>query len=67
MRRLVIIDQINPQWAKYYRRGEIETMVRGAGFVDVRAHHRHSYSWTVVGPVFLARSDQGRLRFSSHL
>ena len=25
-------------------------MVRDAGFVDVRAHHRHDYSWTLIGP-----------------
>jgi SAM-dependent methyltransferase len=49
VRRLVIVDQINPQWAKYYRREEIEAVVRDAGFVDVRAHHRHNYSWTVIG------------------
>jgi SAM-dependent methyltransferase len=49
VRRLVILDQINPQWARYYRRAEIEALVRAAGFGDVRAHHRHGYSWTVVG------------------
>jgi hypothetical protein len=49
VRRLVIVDQINPQWAKYYRREEIEALVRAAGFVEVRAHHRHGYSWTVIG------------------
>jgi SAM-dependent methyltransferase len=49
VRRLVIVDQINPQWAKYYSRVEIETVVRDAGFVDVRSHHRHGYSWTVIG------------------
>jgi SAM-dependent methyltransferase len=49
VRRLVIVDQINPQWAKYYRRQEIENLVRDTGFVDVRAHHRHGYSWTVIG------------------
>jgi hypothetical protein len=49
VRRLVIVDQINPQSAKYYRREEIETVVSDAGFVDVRVHHRHGYSWTVIG------------------
>ncbi|WP_249137828.1 class I SAM-dependent methyltransferase [Bradyrhizobium tropiciagri] len=49
VRRLVILDQINPQWAKYYDREEIETLVRSVGFVDVRLHHRHGYSWTVIG------------------
>jgi SAM-dependent methyltransferase len=49
VRRLVILDQINPRWAKYYRQTEITQLVRGAGFEQVRAHHRHGYSWTVIG------------------
>jgi SAM-dependent methyltransferase len=48
-RRLVIVDQINPRWAKYYRRDEAEALLRDAGFKEVRLHHRHSYSWTVTG------------------
>jgi len=49
VRRLIIVDQINPQWAKFYRREEIEGLVCNAGFAQVRAHHRHGYSWTVIG------------------
>ncbi len=48
-RRLVILDQINPRWAKYYTHEEAETLFRDAGFSDVRLHHRHGYSWTVCG------------------
>jgi len=48
-RRLVIYDQLNPAYAKYYRRGEAEALLRDAGFVNVRSHHRHGYSWTVIG------------------
>jgi SAM-dependent methyltransferase len=48
-RRLVILDQINPRWAKYYSRNEAEALLRDAGFRDVRLHHRHGYSWTVCG------------------
>ncbi len=47
-RKLAIVDQINPQWSKYYCRHEIECLVRSAGFSDVRLHHRHGYSWTVA-------------------
>ena len=47
-RRLTIYDQLNPAWAKYYRKDEAEALLKDAGFVDVRAHHRHGYSWTVV-------------------
>lgn len=48
-RRLVIYDQLNPTVARYYRRGEAEALLAEAGFVNVRLHHRHGYSWTVIG------------------
>ena len=48
-RRLVIYDQLNPAYAKYYTQAEARTLLEGAGFGDVRLHHRHGYSWTVVG------------------
>jgi SAM-dependent methyltransferase len=48
-RRLVILDQINPRWAKYYTREEAEALFIDAGFKDIRLHHRHGYSWTVCG------------------
>lgn len=48
-RRLVILDQINPRWAKYYSREEAEALLCDAGFRNVRLHHRHGYSWTVCG------------------
>jgi SAM-dependent methyltransferase len=44
-----IYDQLNPHEARYYTRAEAEELVRGAGFVGVRSHHRLGYSWTVVG------------------
>lgn len=46
---LVIYDQLNPAHAVYLRREEAEDLLRAAGFVEVRSHHRHGYSWTVVG------------------
>lgn len=48
-RHLVIYDQLNPELAKYYRRDEAEALLADAGFTDVRLHHRHGYSWTVIG------------------
>jgi SAM-dependent methyltransferase len=48
-RRLVIYDQLNPAFAKYYRREEAVALLAGNGFRDVMIHHRHGYSWTVVG------------------
>lgn len=45
---LAIFDQLNPAHAKYYRRDEIAELVARAGFADVRLHHRHGYSWSVL-------------------
>lgn len=47
--RLVIYDQLNPAYAKYYNRAEAEELLRQAGFKEVMAHHRRNYSWTVIG------------------
>ena len=48
-RRLAIYDQLNPAYAKYYRRAEAEALLADAGFTDIRLEHRHGYSWTVIG------------------
>jgi SAM-dependent methyltransferase len=48
-RRLTIYDQLNPAYAKYYTRDEAERLLSQAGFVDIQVHHRHGYSWSLVG------------------
>lgn len=48
-RKLVIYDQLNPAYAKYYRKDEAVQLLRSAGFVDIRIHHRHGYSWSIMG------------------
>jgi SAM-dependent methyltransferase len=48
-RRLNIYDQLNPAYAKYYTRRECAELMRAAGFTGVELHHRHGYSWSVVG------------------
>ncbi len=53
-RRLVIYDQLNPAYAKYYRKEEALELLRAAGFVAVQTHHRHNYSWSVIGTKPLA-------------
>jgi SAM-dependent methyltransferase len=71
-RRLVIYDQLNPAYAKYYTEAEARALLERAGFVDVQLYHRHGYSWSVVGtrpgpvvgaqpdPVAGTRPDTGR-------
>ncbi len=48
-RRLIVYDQLNPAYAKYYKRFEAEKLLLDGGFENVRIHHRHGYSWTVIG------------------
>lgn len=49
VRALTIYDQLNPAYAKYYTEREARALLEDAGFRDVRLHHRHGYSWTVLG------------------
>jgi SAM-dependent methyltransferase len=48
-RRLIVYDQLNPSFAKYFTRYEAEKLLLGGGFTNVRVHHHHGYSWTVIG------------------
>jgi 2-polyprenyl-3-methyl-5-hydroxy-6-metoxy-1,4-benzoquinol methylase len=48
-RRLVIYDQLNPAYTKYYREAEVRSLLEQNGFSNVRTHHRHGYSWSVTG------------------
>ena len=48
-RRVVIYDQLNPAYAKFYTRGEARALLARHAFTDIRLHHRHGISWTVVG------------------
>jgi SAM-dependent methyltransferase len=48
-RYLVVYDQLNPNYAKYYTRSETIDLLERAGFADVQTFHRHGYSWTALG------------------
>jgi hypothetical protein len=48
-RRLIIYDQLNPAYAKYYTKKEAIKLLEDGGFINIQAHHRHGYSWTVIG------------------
>jgi SAM-dependent methyltransferase len=48
-RRLIIFDQLNPAYAKYYREQEARDLLASNGFKDIVIFHRHGYSWTVMG------------------
>lgn len=46
---LVIYDQLNPAFSEYYTQARARALLERTGFADVRLHHRHGYSWTVIG------------------
>jgi SAM-dependent methyltransferase len=48
-RYLIIYDQLNPDYAKYYREAEAIDLLARAGFRDIKTHRRHGYSWLVIG------------------
>lgn len=48
-RRLVLYDQLNPAYARYYTQAEAVRLLEDAGFEDVRTYHRHGYSWALTG------------------
>ncbi|MEO5345396.1 MAG: class I SAM-dependent methyltransferase [Magnetococcus sp. YQC-9] len=48
-RMVAIYDQLDPAYAKYYRRAEAEALLSGSGFRDVQLFHYKGYSWSVSG------------------
>lgn len=46
---MTIYDQLNPAWARYYTKGELQELFTSAGFKNLRFKNRHGYSWTVIG------------------
>ena len=48
-RKLAIYDQLNPDYARYYRKDEAVALFEQAGFIDIRIHSRHGYSWSILG------------------
>jgi len=48
-RRLVIYDQLNPTYVKYYTENDVRELFKDGGFSNVELHHRHGYSWAATG------------------
>lgn len=45
---MTIYDQLNPAYARYYRKEEIVKLMEIGGFKDISLYYRHGYSWTAV-------------------
>lgn len=48
-KKYIIFDQLNPNYAKYYREQELQELFIKAGFQNPQLFHRHGYSWTAIG------------------
>jgi SAM-dependent methyltransferase len=48
-RLLIIYDQLNPAYAKYYSEEEARDLLERSGFTNVTTYHRHGYSWSATG------------------
>lgn len=44
---MLIFDQLNPSYARYYRRSELEQAFKNAGFTNLQVVHRYGYSWAI--------------------
>lgn len=47
-RKVVIYDQLNPSYVRYYGREEFRSLLEESGFTDIQMHHRLGSSWSVV-------------------
>lgn len=47
--RVIVFDQMLPRIANYWRRDEVEALMRGAGLVDIELAHVNEMSWCAVG------------------
>ena len=47
-RNYIIFDQLNPSYAKYFKKEEFYELLKNSGFNKINLHHRHGYSWTAI-------------------
>ncbi len=58
-RLLIIFDQLNPTYAKFYRKKEFERLFADSGFQNIELRHRHGYSWVGIGEKPKASPSRG--------
>ena len=47
-RNYIIFDQLNSSFAKYYKKKEIEELIKSSGFNKSETFYRRGYSWTII-------------------
>jgi len=48
-REEIIFDQLNPSFAKYFKKEELLSLMETSGFKNIKIHNRYNYSWTAIG------------------
>ena len=47
-RNYIIFDQLNPSFSKYYKKEELEKLLRDTGFKNFKIFNRLNYSWLAI-------------------
>ena len=47
-RNYIIFDQLNPSYAKYFKKEELQTLLKDVGFKKLIIKNRHGYSWLAI-------------------
>jgi hypothetical protein len=47
-KKYILFDQLNPEYAKYYKKREITQLLEECGFSDIKINPVFNYSWTVI-------------------
>jgi SAM-dependent methyltransferase len=47
-RKYIVFDQLNPEYAKYYKSNELFELLKKCGFGNIEIKQRHAYSHTAV-------------------
>ncbi len=47
-RKMIIYDQLNPVFSRYFTRTELFQALEQAGFSDIHMHHHLNYSWSAL-------------------
>ena len=47
-RNYIIFDQLNPSFSKYYKKIEVEELLKDSGFKKIKIYNRHNYSWFAI-------------------
>mgnify|MGYP000858959723 FL=1 len=47
-RNYIIFDQLNPSYSKYFKKEELNDLLKKSGFKKIAIYHRHNYSWIAI-------------------